>query len=167
MWSGPGDEVTDMPDEDLLDEALLDAARQAGQCPWTRGVSVRCDAVAGHSGECHFPAVVTSAEVDRLRELADFARLLGPARMVLDRCAIQHPSSDTQAADMAQRIVDLIGHPVTDEPPHAMVERDEASDAVIRIGLEVEGHLDCADAQITRIVSRLEELGASGARIAG
>ena len=49
----------------------------------------------------------------------------------------------------------------------AMVERDEVSDAVIQIGLEVEGHLDSADAQITRIVSRLEELGASGARIAG
>ena len=49
----------------------------------------------------------------------------------------------------------------------ALVERDRASDAVVRIGLEVEGHLDSADAQITRIVGRLEELGAAGARSAG
>lgn len=63
------------------------------------------------------------AEVERLRELADFARLLGPARMVLDRCA-EGVANPSEAADMAQRIVDLIGHPVTDEPPHALVELD-------------------------------------------
>ena len=49
----------------------------------------------------------------------------------------------------------------------ALVERDRARDAVVRIGLEVEGHLDSADAQITRIVGRLEELGAAGARSPG
>ena len=53
------------------------------------------------------------------------------------------------------------------EASAAMVERDEVSDAVIRIDLEVEGHLDCADAQISRIVRRLQALGAAGVRIAG
>ena len=73
------------------------------------------------------------AEVGRLRELADFARLLGPARMVLDRCAMLAPGFQAEAGDMAQRIVDLIGHPVTDEPPHALVERDELRAEVERL----------------------------------
>lgn len=73
------------------------------------------------------------AEVERLVELADFARLLGPARMVLDRCAELAPGYQAEAADMAQRIVDLIGHPVTDEPPHALVERDELRSEVERL----------------------------------
>ena len=64
------------------------------------------------------------AEVERLRELADFARLLGPARMILDRCAValEGMEEGQEAEQMAQRIVGLIGHPVTDEPPHALVE---------------------------------------------
>lgn len=75
------------------------------------------------------------AEVERLRaEIADCSgscRLLGPARMVLDRCALNGGDQERQdAADMAQRIVDLIGHPVTDEPPHALVERDRLRDAL-------------------------------------
>lgn len=55
-------------------------------------------------------------------DLADVGRLLGPARMVLDACAEDRPGHQAEAADMAQRIVDLIGHSVTDEPPHALVE---------------------------------------------
>jgi hypothetical protein len=57
------------------------------------------------------------AEVERL---TDLTRLLGPARRVLDRCA-EDASSDAraEAAVMAQRIVDWIGHSVTDEPARA------------------------------------------------
>lgn len=55
-------------------------------------------------------------------DLADVGKLLGPARMVLDACAEDRPGHQAEAADMAQRIVDLIGHSVTDEPPHALVE---------------------------------------------
>lgn len=58
-------------------------------------------------------------------ELADAVALLGPARLVLDRCAERRPGCADEAARMAQRIVDVIGHGVTDEPPHALVERDE------------------------------------------
>lgn len=76
----------------------------------------------------------TRSEAERLRELADFARLLGPVRMVLDRCALNGGDQERQdAADMAQRIVDLIGHPVTDEPPHALVERDALRAEVERL----------------------------------
>jgi hypothetical protein len=56
------------------------------------------------------------AEVERL---ATRTRLLGPARMVLDRCAEGEPGCAADAAVMAQRIVDWIGHEVTDEPPTA------------------------------------------------
>jgi hypothetical protein len=48
--------------------------------------------------------------------------LLGPARYVLDRCAMrENPANpdSTEAGRMAQRIVDAIGHPVTDTPPVA------------------------------------------------
>lgn len=65
------------------------------------------------------------AEIDA----AEAIRLLGPARMVLDRCA-EGVADPGEAADMAQRIVDLIGHPVTDEPPHALVLIDLLADAV-------------------------------------
>lgn len=77
------------------------------------------------------------AEVDRLRELADAARLLGSARMVLDRCAeTQIGGCRAEAAAMAQQIVDLIGHSVTDEPPHALVELERLrADSVPRSAL--------------------------------
>lgn len=64
------------------------------------------------------------AEVERLRaEVEQFRyerRLLGVARMTLDLVAAGDPTrwdhARTQAEDVAQRIVDEIGHPVTDEP---------------------------------------------------
>lgn len=58
-------------------------------------------------------------------DLGDAAKLLGPARIVLDRCAEGLPGAEVEAADMAQRIVDLIGHSSTDEPPHALVELEQ------------------------------------------
>jgi hypothetical protein len=63
------------------------------------------------------------AEVEQLTNLT---RLLGPARRVLDRCA-EDASSDAraEAATMAQRIVDWIGHTVTDEPARAADLRAE------------------------------------------
>ena len=60
---------------------------------------------------------------------ADYGRLLGAARMVLDRCAEQY--GDTEAGRVAQQIVNLIGHPVTDEPPHALVDLEEALERVL------------------------------------
>jgi hypothetical protein len=50
--------------------------------------------------------------------------LLGPARMVLDRYAVifevrGETGNAREAQEMAQRIVDWIGHPVTDEPAWA------------------------------------------------
>lgn len=56
-------------------------------------------------------------------EVADHGRLLGAARMVLDRIA-ERRDGPAEAADMARRIVDITGHSVTDEPPHVVVERD-------------------------------------------
>jgi hypothetical protein len=65
------------------------------------------------------------AEVSRLRYER---RLLGYARMVLDLVAAcdesRWPQARTEAADLAQRIVDEIGHPVTDEPALAPPVRD-------------------------------------------
>jgi hypothetical protein len=55
----------------------------------------------------------------QVESLTVLTRLLGPARMVLDRCAETAPGCAAEAADMAQRIVDWIGHPVTDEPATA------------------------------------------------
>lgn len=69
-------------------------------------------------------------ERNEFRELADAARLLGPARRVLDRVA-EGEVTRAECADMAQRIVDLIGHPVTDEPPHALVELERLR-AIVR-----------------------------------
>ncbi len=71
------------------------------------------DALAGD-----VPALL--AEVEQLRYER---RLLGFARMVLDRQAeypnlhqVDRDGLAAEAADVAQRIVDEIGHPVTDEP---------------------------------------------------
>lgn len=105
------------------------------------------------------PALVV--EIERQRELADFARLLGPARMVLDRCAeLSGPAVQAEAADMAQRIVDLIGHPVTDEPPHALVERDRLRDEVERLREELrraESDRDAWQARAERLAERLQQ----------
>lgn len=76
----------------------------------------------------------------------DAVRLLGPARMVLDRCG-GCPDCGDEAAAMAQRIVDIIGHPVTDEPPHALVENDRLREAIalhreriMSLGMGRDGH---------------------------
>jgi hypothetical protein len=53
------------------------------------------------------------------------------------------------------------------EASAALVEGDRVDDAVVRVGLEVEGHLDCVNAQITRIVALLDALGAADVRAAG
>jgi hypothetical protein len=50
--------------------------------------------------------------------------LLGTARMVLDRVAEGHDERQ-EASKVAQRIVDMIGHSVTDEPPHLLLSVKE------------------------------------------
>jgi hypothetical protein len=64
------------------------------------------------------------ALIGEVRRLRDRARMLSAARMVLDRIAEGLDGRD-EAAAMAQRIVDLTGHQVTDEPPHALVRLAE------------------------------------------
>lgn len=71
---------------------------------------------------------VRDEELERLRYER---RLLGWARMTLDLVAAGDPSrweqARREAEDVAQRIVDEIGHPVTDEPalgPGLRAERD-------------------------------------------
>jgi hypothetical protein len=73
-------------------------------------------------------------------DLIDAAKLLGPARMVLDRCAEGRDGARAEAADMAQRIADLIGHSVSDESPHALVELVELREAR---GLAARALTDC------------------------
>jgi hypothetical protein len=72
------------------------------------------------------------AEIEQLRYER---RLLGAARMVLDLVAAGGPAREEQARreaeDLSQRIVDEIGHPVTDEPalgPSYRVELAEAKE---------------------------------------
>lgn len=96
-------------------------------------------------------------------ELADAVVLLGPARMVLDRCAEGRPGSRDEAATMAQRIVDMIGHGVTDEPPHALVERDEAID-LLREMCEWYGRGDRPERLTSAYLEADKWLRAKGAR---
>lgn len=80
------------------------------------------------------------AEVERLRDalpdridpahVRPMLRLLGPARMVLDKAAVllgEH-GDGAEAAEMAQRITDWIGHPVTDEPAWATLPCEHPAD---------------------------------------
>lgn len=70
------------------------------------------------------------AEVEQLRYER---RLLGVARMTLDLVAAGDPTrwdhARAQAEDVAQRIVDEIGHPVTDEPALGPELRAQLADA--------------------------------------
>lgn len=63
---------------------------------------------------------VSVARDEELEQLRYERRLLGAARMVLDLIADGDPArwehARQEAGDIAQRIVDEIGHPVTDEP---------------------------------------------------
>lgn len=75
------------------------------------------------------PTAMVRDDDPEATDAASAVQLLGPARIVLDRCAEARPGSQEEAAAMSQRIVDLIGHSTTDEPPRALVElqalRDE------------------------------------------
>lgn len=76
----------------------------------------------------------------KIARLSYERRLLGWARMTLDLVAADDPDRWAQArreaADLAQRIVDEIGHPVTDEPalgPSLRAERDQAEATIARV----------------------------------
>lgn len=83
---------------------------------------------------------VVQTERDQLRYER---RLLGFARIVLDRVAHGNRADwfdseriSAEAEDIAQRIVDEIGHPVTDEPalgPSFRVEIDQLKVAIERV----------------------------------
>lgn len=67
----------------------------------------------------------TAIELRRLEaERSDHLWLLSGSRMTLDGIA-EGREGPTEAAAQAQRIVDHIGHRLTDEPPHTLVENDE------------------------------------------
>lgn len=101
------------------------------------------------------------AEIRRLRTLVDKAeqtlpieqrRLLSISRMVFDHIAAGRPITRDEAADLAQRIVDEIGHSVTDEPalgPNFRVEIDQLNATIARVRTlhtRCEGHTrDCDD----------------------
>lgn len=72
-----------------------------------------------HSGKPELSDILHAHAAHVATTVADERRLLGPARMVLDRAA-EGEASREECAAMAQRIVDMIGHSVTDEPPRAL-----------------------------------------------
>ena len=74
----------------------------------------------------------------------DAMHLLGAARMVLDRVAEGHDERDS-AAKLAQRIVDLIGHSVTDEPPHLLLSVEDMLRYAERHRLSQSGCKSCPD----------------------
>ncbi len=88
---------------------------------------------------------VVQPELNRLHFLVDEAhqslpieqrRLLAISRMVFDGIAEGHPFTRDEAADLAQRIVDEIGHSVTDEPalgPSFRVEIERLQDLISRM----------------------------------
>lgn len=82
-------------------------------------------------------------------ELADLRWLARGSRLTLDNIA-EGREGATEAAAQAQRIVDHIGHRVTDEPPHTLVENDrlraERDAAVARVSALEAGLLVHADA---------------------
>lgn len=78
-------------------------------------------------------AAVMAVRDEELEQLRYERRLLGAARMVLDLVAAGDASrwgqARREAGDLAQRIVDEIGHPVTDEPALGPEWRERAETA--------------------------------------
>lgn len=64
--------------------------------------------------------------------LADLLWLLHGSRMTLDAIATGREGWK-EAAAQAQRIVDHLGHAVTDEPPHTLVENDQLRERLQRL----------------------------------
>lgn len=114
------------------------------------------------------PDAVLAVRDDELQQLRYERRLLGAARMVLDLVAAGDPSrwehARQGAADVAQRIVDEIGHPVTDEPAlgpelRERVERAEVELEATRAQLGDHGggarHFKCVP--VTRLAEKISE----------
>lgn len=101
---------------------------------------------------------VMAVRDEELEQLRYERRLLGAARMVLDLIAAGDSSrweqARREAGDLAQRIVDEIGHPVTDEPALGPGYR-----AQIHEWRERAGRVEAANA---RTRERLDELVAAG-----
>lgn len=94
------------------------------------------------------------AERDQLRYER---RLLGVARMVLDLVAAGDASrwdeARREAADVAQRITDEIGHPVTDEPALGPDMRKALAQVQ-----ELRAELAVSWPPMARVVARLDEI---------
>ncbi len=86
-------------------------------------------------------------------------RLLAISRMVFDGIAEGHPFTRDEAADLAQRIVDEIGHSVTDEPalgPSFRVEIERLQDLISRMRADYRAEIAEAEEQIT-YAQRIDE----------
>lgn len=132
--------VDELAARDMLDELARRRVDQAaGRCDYCHQPrdTASCKFPDRHAGRASkvSPSSLIREDDPAAADLADAAKLLGPARMVLDRCAEDVLGCQAEAADMAQRIVDLIGHSVTDEPPHALVELDRLRRLVAEAGL--------------------------------
>lgn len=68
-------------------------------------------------------------------DLGDAAKFLGPARIVLDRCAEGLPGAEVEAADMAQRIV-AVGLQTAPRPRSARYHPDRSAVPVLVAGLQ-------------------------------
>lgn len=100
---------------------------------------------------------VMAVRDEELEQLRYERRLLGAARMVLDLVAAGDSSRWVQARreaeDLAQRIVDEIGHPATDEPALGPAWRERAEKA--------EEALDSSRAALDRVIALARSLAAT------
>jgi hypothetical protein len=110
----------------------------------------------GHTGGCaclrcgrirRALAAASAAPVATPEPSARLA-LLGSARMVLDQCAMRENPADpdgTEPGRMAQRIVDVIGHSVTDTPPVATPTEPATATTPGGVTIPASVCLTCAD----------------------
>jgi hypothetical protein len=123
---------------------------------------------AGSAVNAHHAATVTAASADdvpvllaAVRQLQYERRLLGVARMTLDLVAAGGPDrweqARREAEDVAQRIVDEIGHPQTDEPalgPDLRAENARLFAKVERLTTAVAAALERGDRLTAELAER-------------
>lgn len=93
--------------------------------------------------------------------VADLLWLLRGSRMTLDAIAEGREGVE-HAAAQAQRIVDHLGHAVTDEPPHTLVENARLAEELDRSNALRDILLDAvreARAEVARLRSQADQSG--------